>query len=130
MPDNNLDYTFRFPDGEDWIVRITIPFQQVPVAVISKKDLTLEEMLQYDKSEFTPEKPLINFYVENTRLSEPMVSFDPPLILEARGEQSDLGYLDLDRRKWIMFPDQDKQDNLVRTRIEQWAADPQVAWGK
>lgn len=129
MLENNREYTFRFPDGEDWIVRITIPFQQVTVSVITKKDLTLEEMLRYDKSEFKPVKPLINFFVENTQSSEPMVSFDPPMILEARGEQSDLGFLDLAKRKWIKFHDQDKQDNLVRTRIWQWAEDPQVAWG-
>jgi hypothetical protein len=129
MTKENPDFTFRFPDGEDWIVRITIPFQQVPVAVITKKDLTMEEMLQFDTIEFKPVKPLINFYVENTRLSEPMVRFDPPMILEARGEEMDLGYLVLIRKKWIKFTDQDKQDNLVRTSIEKWAEDPQVAWG-
>ena len=58
------------------------------------------------------------------------------MTLESGGGEDDqvLMYLDLREKKWIIFEDQEFEDQekkkkKVKVIIRKWAADPQVAWG-
>ncbi|MEA3439991.1 MAG: hypothetical protein U9R58_06885, partial [Chloroflexota bacterium] len=60
---------------------------------------------------------------------EPVKEFRPPMLLEARGEDYDLGYLDLNKKRWKKFKTQGKENGTAWAKIKYWADDPQVAWG-
>lgn len=124
------DYVYRKPDNDEWEVKITIPGLDGLVVVETKRDLTLDEMIEYDTSEFSPEKALINFYVMTTQPPiTPVILFQHKMILEIRGNDRNLGYLDLCKEKWIKFKDQGKENGITWAKIKDWAADPQIAWG-
>ena len=126
------DYVFRSPDSEEWEVRITIPGLAGLVEVITKEDLTLEELLDiFDEvGGFKPAGVVINYFVEEIGSKEPVTSFDPPMLIEAIGQEHDLGYLDLNAKMLVRFSVQGVEGRTTWAKTSEWAEDPQVIWGE
>lgn len=131
MEVNGNDYVYRYPDSEEWEVKITIPNLNGLVEVVIKDNLTTEEMNSYEFEEFDHlGHALINFYVETTKPPlTPVIRFQPKMTLEARGGGEILVYLDFCKGIWREFRHQGKEGDIYWAKIKDWAADPPVAWG-
>ena len=125
------DYVFRSPDSDEWEVRITIPGMDGLVQVITKLDLTMEEILKYYVADgFKPVSTVINYFVEEIGSKEPVTSFDPPMVIEAIGQEHALGYVDLNNEELVRFSVQGMEGRTTWAKTSEWAEDPQVIWGE
>jgi hypothetical protein len=134
---DNQDHVWTDTDDENWIVRITIPGMSGEVEVVNKIQLTESEMESLNTESFKPDELVINFYI---RESNPdycaVTSFASNMVLEVKYDEdneTDLGFADLDERKWIPFTEKDhnyvKEGGVATVSLGYWPADPPVAWG-
>lgn len=119
-------------EDEDWSVRITIPKQLDCVVVDdSKANLSLDEMNALDTSVHTPKNAVINFCVASIGEECTEKTFNPRMLIEIKFDSATNDILLYpDKGKWKAFKEQAKGNGIAWAKIKEWAADPQVAWGR